>query len=213
MNRILFIVLVGMIMCSGIADAQVKMRDVFAELPQEVLPLMTKNNRLDCIDFIENNMQARVRNTLDEYVTLEALTDNYLKLTTSSSGQIELLLLPADISYLIVLVRTSIVDQTHDSSIEFYTPDWNQLPTSHYYTMPELDEFFSTNPSTDEQKQAYQELADYHPVSISIEPKELSLELTLQNYDIEVRKHASIADIVRTVVMQWDGAHFVRYYP
>ena len=39
-----------------------KMRDVFATMPDSVLGLMTKNNRLDCIDFIENDMEAKVRN-------------------------------------------------------------------------------------------------------------------------------------------------------
>ena len=44
------------------AGAQLKMREVFAQLPDSVLPLMTRNNRLDCIDFIENGMEARVKN-------------------------------------------------------------------------------------------------------------------------------------------------------
>ena len=32
------------------ADAARRMRDVFAAMPDTVLTLMTKNNRLDCID-------------------------------------------------------------------------------------------------------------------------------------------------------------------
>ena len=31
-----------------------KMRDVFAAMPDSVLGIMTKNNRLDCIDFVES---------------------------------------------------------------------------------------------------------------------------------------------------------------
>ena len=42
-----------------------KMRDVFAAMPDSVLGIMTKNNRLDCIDFIENDMEAKVRNRFD----------------------------------------------------------------------------------------------------------------------------------------------------
>ena len=59
--------------------AQVRMRDVFAQLPDSVLPLLTKNNRLDCIDFIENNMEARVKNRFNDHVVLEALTDEEIE--------------------------------------------------------------------------------------------------------------------------------------
>ena len=48
------------------------MRDVFAQMPDSVLPAVTRNNRLDCIDFIDNNLEAKVRNAFDDYVTLEA---------------------------------------------------------------------------------------------------------------------------------------------
>ena len=44
---------------------EVKMRDVFAQAPDIIFPLLTKNNKLDCIDFIENKMRARVKNKFD----------------------------------------------------------------------------------------------------------------------------------------------------
>ena len=31
---------------------EVKMRDIFAQAPDSIFPLMTKNNKLDCIDFL-----------------------------------------------------------------------------------------------------------------------------------------------------------------
>ena len=70
--------------------AQVRRRDVFAQLPDSVLPLLTKNNRLDCIDFIENNMEARVKNRFNDHVVLEALTDDYLSIRTSESSKVEM---------------------------------------------------------------------------------------------------------------------------
>lgn len=75
------------------ATAQPLMRDVFAAMPDSVLPLVTKNNRLDCIDFIENNMEAKVRNRADEYVTLETLTADYARFRTSAASFMEMKLL------------------------------------------------------------------------------------------------------------------------
>ncbi len=94
------------VVCSGVTSAQSSspsdtipsprplMRDVFASMPDSIAPMVTRNNRLDCIDYIENNMEARVRNILDEYVTLEALTADYARFRTSPSAFLELKLLP-----------------------------------------------------------------------------------------------------------------------
>ena len=68
--------------------AQVRMRDVFALLPDSILPLMTRNNRLDCIDFIENGMEARVKNKFNDQVVLEALTEDFLLISTSESSTV-----------------------------------------------------------------------------------------------------------------------------
>ena len=41
------------------AQSQTRMRDIFAETPDSIFPMLSTNNKLDCIDLIENNMQAR----------------------------------------------------------------------------------------------------------------------------------------------------------
>lgn len=61
-----------------------KMRDVFAAMPDSVLGIMTKNNRLDCIDFIENDMEAKVRNRFDGFSVLKALTGGLSRLATDA---------------------------------------------------------------------------------------------------------------------------------
>ena len=60
-----------------------KMRDVFASMPDSILEVMTKNNRLDCIDFIEHGMEARVRNRFDGFTQLKAMTLDYLDLRSA----------------------------------------------------------------------------------------------------------------------------------
>ena len=82
-----------------------RMRDVFASMPDSVLEVMTKNNRLDCIDFIENNMEARVRNRFDGFSELKTLTKDYLNLNLTSSCLVEMKLLPVadSISYICVV--------------------------------------------------------------------------------------------------------------
>ncbi len=145
--------------------AQPLMRDVFAAMPDSVLPMVTKNNRLDCIDFIENNMEAKVRNVADENVTLEALTNDYARFRTSASAVMELKLLPVDTlaapvlegssapSYLLCIVNTIQTGEPdsprrlEDSNIRFLWADWSAIDpsfvTSPFFSMPELSAFLT----------------------------------------------------------------------
>jgi hypothetical protein len=71
-------------------SAQLRMRDIFAQLPDSVLPLTTRNNRLDCIDFIENGMEARVKNLFGDQVVLDSLTEDFMVLRTSEASCVEM---------------------------------------------------------------------------------------------------------------------------
>ncbi len=99
------------------------MRDVFAQLPDSVLPYMTRNNRLDCIDFIENGIEARVKNRFSEHVTLDTLTVDFLRLHTSTSSYVEMKLVPHAGDTAICVNRTY-MGTAPDSEVRLYTMDW-----------------------------------------------------------------------------------------
>ena len=99
--------------------AQVRMRDVFAQLPDSILPLMTRNNRLDCIDFIENGMEARVKNKFNDQVVLEALTEDFLLIRTSESSNVEMKLMPLG-SDTLICVNRIYFGPTEDSDVRLY---------------------------------------------------------------------------------------------
>lgn len=120
--------------------AQVRMRDVFAELPDSVFPLMTRNNRLDCIDFIENNMEARVKNKFDEPVMLDTLTADYLLIHTSKKSYVEMKFVSHGSDTLICVNRTYL-GPVEDSEVRLYNMDWKYLRT---VSRPETKEFFKS---------------------------------------------------------------------
>jgi hypothetical protein len=115
---------------------EVKMRDVFALTPDSIFPLMTKNNRLDCIDFIENNMRARVKNKFDTYSELLILTSDYLRLQLSESSTVEMKLFNDS---LLCMVHTY-QGPGADSEVRFYNTKWQ--PVSYTLERPKADDFF-----------------------------------------------------------------------
>ena len=115
---------------------EVKMRDVFAQAPDSIFPLMTKNNRLDCIDFIENSMRARVKNKFDTYSELLLLTKDYLKLQPSDKSTVEMKIFNDS---LICFVHT-FQGPAADSEVSFYNLKWE--PVDYKLERPKADDFF-----------------------------------------------------------------------
>ena len=114
------IYLTSLLMLTGVnlLAQEVKMRDLFAAMPDSLLPLVTRNNRLDCIDFIENHLEARVKNKLDQYVELKKLTEDYLLFQTSQKGYLEMKYVPnTDSTGVLYLVRTCL-GPIADSSVK-----------------------------------------------------------------------------------------------
>ena len=70
--------------CATSAMAQ-EMRSIFVNLPDSIEPLLTKVNREDCIDFLDSDMKALVKNRFDRTAELKELTKDYLQMQLSGS--------------------------------------------------------------------------------------------------------------------------------
>lgn len=125
---------------AGNISAQVTIRDVFKDMPIEIVPYLEENNKLDLIDFLDSGMKAVVSNALDGKTTMDSMTDSFIHLSLSNSYELSMKLLdvtqPVDSTNQIVcLVKTYGVD-IHESIVEFYSVKWNKLSTEEYLTMP-----------------------------------------------------------------------------
>ena len=123
--------------------AQPRIRDIYAAAPDSIFPLLTKNNRLDQIDFRENNMQAVVKNKFDEHAELLALNDKYLKLQLSERCLVEMRLF-SDSTFCMVQTYSG---PAPDSRIRLYDATWNELPQT--IEKPAVDDFLSDDIDTD----------------------------------------------------------------
>ena len=123
--------------------AQTHLRDIYAEAPDSIFPLLTKNNRLDQIDFRENNMQAMVKNKFDDHSELLVLSEKYLKLQLSKHCLVEIRLLN-DSTFCMVQTYNA---PASDSQIRFFDTKWQDLPQT--MESPTIDEFLSEDVDTD----------------------------------------------------------------
>lgn len=106
--------------------AQTSMRNIFAQLPDSILPFLTRNNRLDCIDFIENGMEARVKNVFDDNVVLNVLTEDYLSIDISEGATVEMKMLMGEMDT-IICVNRIYKGPAEDSEVRLYNLSWHML--------------------------------------------------------------------------------------
>lgn len=203
-----FFFLVAALSCWQFLSAQA-MRDVFAAMPDSVLGVMTKNNRLDCIDFIENDMEAKVRNRFDGYSVLKELTLDYLDLQLTSCCEVEMKLLPVtDSLNCICLVRTY-AGPVQESTVTFYTQQWERLSAEECLVWPDYADFWLTNDTMDAAEVGrLQKLQDMRFVKASLQPDDMRLTFTLQPGEVEKEEAGRMQAVLRPLTYEWDGHRF-----
>lgn len=145
------------------ANAQT-MTTIIQTMPDSILPQLTRNNRLDFIDYLASNMKAETTNRLGSKSEMTVLSDTYANIRLSNSAEAAFKLLTTDTGdKLIMQIYTyTLSDSLKVSNPIFYKPDWRNGNLASY--LP--DYIIHPDPNT-----AYQ------------------LTANAVNSDIEVRKH------------------------
>lgn len=135
------IVLLSTLLYTG-ASAQ-NMATIIREMPETIIPTLSKNNVLDFVDYHESKMKAVVTNELGYQSEMTVLTDDYSHIRTSSNSDIQIKLLPTgQDTKIISLIRTVTCDSINaDSRIEFYTTKWEPLNASDHITLTSDEQF------------------------------------------------------------------------
>ncbi len=138
--RIFLMICILMSSLCTLSEAQTKMRDVFLQMPDSLLPYLTENNRLDFIDFIDSGMKAVVTNELGGKSEMLSLTDTALVLQVSPAMKVDMRLMPVSVAVdscsQVVCMITTYGNAAPESKIEVYSTLWNALDPSKYLTIP-----------------------------------------------------------------------------
>lgn len=196
------------LLCSAVGYAQetVRMRDVLASAPDSIFPLLTRNNRLDCIDFAENNMAAKVKNRVDETSELKVLTEHYLLFQISPVSRVEMMMLNDSIFCMV----NTYSGPAEDSHVSFYDTSWKAVALP--VPAPKTEEFWTavTDSMAEKVESVWQLLADMRLVSVGLNAEERTLTLTLQTSFLPTKERETVQSYVQPLVYQWNGKEFHR---
>lgn len=104
------------------ASAQsVQLRDMFKEMPDSLMPYLSKNNRLDFIDFLDSGMKAEVKNALGGTSQMLSLADDSLSIQMNESLHIDMLAMDS----IVVMIETFMFDSVYgESKVHYYNTQW-----------------------------------------------------------------------------------------
>ena len=208
MKRIVYILLLFCIYTTSLR-ARTPIRQWFTDMPDSIMPLLTKNNRLDFIDFIDSHMDAIVTNRLDGKSRMTQLTEDYLHIEYTQSSSVTMKLLPtADTTQILCMVTTTNT-AARDSRITFFSKDWQPLKTSKFFIEPQ-NEAFLTNELNDSAQHAREKL-DIHLKSYTLSPQDCSLtcHYTTLDYLSSADKEYVKPYIHEELIYEWNGKKFV----
>ena len=107
--------------------AQTRLRDLFIAMPDSLLPILTKVNREDCVDFLEAGMEAHVRNRFDGETVMDSLTDNYLHLRYTTVSEVEMRLAMTTDSVGCVWLIHRVQTPQPDCMVHVFDTSWREI--------------------------------------------------------------------------------------
>lgn len=120
--------------------------DVFVQAPDTVLPLFTKNQRMDMVDYHRYNLPTQVGNRLGGSSRMVESDESSALIQVGAASQIQLAILPQRSDTLVAVIETVLTPQA-DSGVRFYRlSDWKLLPQSNSVA---IGDFITDRSATD----------------------------------------------------------------
>lgn len=207
MSKKIFLLLISIVVGFVSVSAQT-MKDVFLAMPDSVMPLLSKDNRADFIDFLASKMQARVRNAYNEYSYMDTLTTDYTRIRLAPSGEVTMKLLPlTDSTKIVCLVHTYHADAS-ESTISFYNTKWKLLNDKSFLTIPQTEDFLDGG--SGDSLAILKPLLNVSMVVASLSPSTTDLTFTYDvNYLPQEDKKLVKGRIRTAIVKKWENGKYI----
>lgn len=119
------------------------LRTLFIDMPDSIMPSLTRSDRMDFLDYMDSGMKARVRNKLGGESIMTQFEDNMLTIQTSRSGRLDMMLLKSGKERNIICLIRTVSGRYEDSRISFYTDDWSPIATDELIELPKFEDFLT----------------------------------------------------------------------
>ena len=125
-NHMLFMLALGLMTVMPGLMAQT-VDHYFCQMPANLIPTVPFDTRKDLVDFYKNGKTAVMPSVIGGEIVLKELSDDYLLLQTSESGDLQLKLLQVNDTLRVLALVNTVTAPMKDSRIVFYSITWQPL--------------------------------------------------------------------------------------
>ena len=139
MRNILSIIILSMALMPSTGFSRT-IADLFAIEPGNIFTLLTRTNRLDMVDYYNSGQVVDIQNNLAGDSRLLELDSAYLKVQTSESRIVEMLMRQVGKDTVITVIET-VMTPVPDSRLTQWNVHWQRYTSDKLFTMPGIDDF------------------------------------------------------------------------
>lgn len=133
------IILVIVVSLTKAAD----LRTLFINMPDSIMPMLTKSERMDFLDYMDSGMRGGVKNRLGGESEMTVLEDNMLTVKTSAAGRLDMVLFTRNNGKKLICIIKTVTARYDDSRLSFYNEDWTPVETKTVIKLPQFEDFLT----------------------------------------------------------------------
>ena len=139
MRRLLSLLLLSVAMLPLIGKART-VADLFATEPGAIFPMLTRTHRLDMVDYYRSGQIVPIKNNMLGESTLLELDSTYLKVQTSESRVVEMLMRKVGKDTVVTVIET-VATPVPDSRLTQWNSHWQRYTSEKIFPSPTIDDF------------------------------------------------------------------------
>jgi hypothetical protein len=176
------------------------LREVWVEMPDSILPYLSKSQRTELADYVDMKADPAVLNSFGDSVRIERMTNNYLLVKANEVTRLEIKLLDNNT---MALVQTWMAPVA-ESKLSLFNLQWQpkEVVVGYQENIIKL-ESMSDEDFAELKTMMYPRLKEYR---LSADNNSLSVSW---NYPLLSKKDAKrVANLLKTQVLNWTGKDF-----
>lgn len=176
------------------------LREVWVEMPDSILPYLSKSQRTELADYVDMKADPAVLNSFGDSVRIERMTNNYLLVKANEVTRLEIKLLDNNT---LALVQTWMAPAA-ESKLSLFNLQWQPKEAVVAYKVNIVKpDSMSDEDFTELKTMMYPRLKEFR---LSADNNSLSVSW---NYPLLSKKDAKrVADLLKTQVLNWTGKDF-----
>ena len=212
MKKIKYIMMACLLTASLSMEAK-SMKDLLVSMPDEVMPCLNKNMRLEFAELQEMGVKAEVKNLLEEVSVMDTLTQDFVQIRMTKASTLQMKKLPVENGDSLLCVVKTFAGPEKESELYFYNQDWKKMDATRLLDgkrMEDLAESLIQKPDTMSETRFAELKAMIEPRMVSTlllqNENSLVVRLSLPLLSADDKKAVNAIKLQRS--FKWNGKTF-----